>query len=74
MKERIKKIIEQFYTDKNVAVTEHAPSPEELAEFIDNGISSHQCGCGNTVNNSYNDDELCNECKKLYGHSFESEL
>ena len=73
MKERIQKLIEKFYADSNTDVTGYAPSPEKLAEFIDNGLCTHECGCGN-IANGYDEDILCDECKELYGHSFASEL
>lgn len=37
---------------------------------IPNGY--HLCGCGNLVKG--NKDELCQECREIYGHKYESEL
>lgn len=32
----------------------------------------HLCGCGNLTKGTRN--ELCDECKEIYGHSYEDEL
>lgn len=32
----------------------------------------HLCGCGNLVKGTK--DELCEECRQLYGHTYEHEL
>ncbi len=73
MKDRIQKLIEQYYAAHSIDLQKQPISAEELAEFIDNGIRTHMCDCGNIVD-GYDEDELCDECKRLYGHSFGREL
>ena len=33
----------------------------------------HLCGCGNLVTHGA-ENELCDECKEIYGHTYEDEL
>ena len=42
----------------------------EFIKSIPNGY--HVCGCGNVVEGD--NDELCDECKSIYGHTYEHEL
>ena len=42
----------------------------KFSKTIPNGY--HLCGCGNIAKGTK--DELCDECKQLYGHTYEHEL
>ncbi len=44
----------------------------EILEVID-GRKSHYCSCGN-ISHSPDENVLCDECRMLYGHTYESEL
>ena len=44
----------------------------EILEIID-GRKSHYCSCGN-ISHSPDENVLCDECRMLYGHTYESEL
>ena len=62
----------------------HFFSDEEMLNaFKPNGVVSvrfhkevpngyHVCGCGNLAKG--NRDELCDECREIYGHCYEHEL
>lgn len=52
--------IKEFNQVKSVRFVRHIP------------YGYHLCGCGNLVKG--NGDELCQECREIYGHKYEHEL
>ena len=58
-----KQVLEQLKSEGVVKVKYHRHVP--------NGW--HLCGCGNLVTHGP-DNLLCDECREIYGHTFEEEL